>query len=88
MTIATITIFVLYLLVAVFLNYTIAPPSIENPSMTAAADSSPEGVVDDSVEFDDPQPAVAEEPVEEGPVGPLPEASTEESPTEDNPSDG
>lgn len=102
LTIATITIFILYLLVAVFLNYAIVPPSVENPSITTAAETIPEGEADDTTVFTQPTPVILgdsenvvisidpDAPV--GPVSPLPEEQSEEqseeTSTEDNPSDG
>jgi len=57
LTIATITIFILYLLAAIFLNYTIAPPSaIETPSLVAA--ETVEGEADDSTTISEVEPAI------------------------------
>ena len=97
LTITTITIFILYLLAAVFLNYTIAPPSIENPTITAASQTTVEGEADDSTTFIELPPVIVGSPDEDAattidpdaPVGPLPEAPSQDSetPSDDAPSD-
>lgn len=97
LTISTITIFVLYLLAAIFLNYTIAPPTADDPSAIPAAQM--EGEADDSTTFTEPEPA-APAPTEtedidaNAPVGPMPEipADSGDAPADDaatdEPSDG
>ena len=58
LTISTITIFVLYLLVAIFLNYAIAPPTAETPTLAAdVQQSAPASEKDDSTTFTDVPPA-------------------------------
>jgi preprotein translocase subunit SecG len=98
LTISTITVFILYLLAAIFLNYTIAPPVVsENPQLTAAAQTT-EGEADKSTTFTElppvvvgtPDDAAAPEADPNDPLGPLPESPPEQTPSpgEDTPPPG
>jgi len=100
LTITTITIFVLYLLAAIFLNFTIAPPKANPaPTLTAASENAADSVAEDNTNFielppvvvgsSDDASATTDDADAQAPVGPLPEATPEdaEPPTDDSAKD-
>ncbi|MCB9838121.1 MAG: preprotein translocase subunit SecG [Phycisphaeraceae bacterium] len=78
LTISTITIFVLYLLVAIALNWVIVPPTVEQTNATVTSDNPPQSQVDESTSIPAPAPADAEQTPAD--ASPQPDADTTQGP--------